>query len=180
MRKARGAALLVAVVWSVGSPLALACGDKLLSIARGTRLKQTYKAAHPATLLMYVRDVSASGSSRERSELVQMSILYMSLRQAGHTIEVAQSPGELDQALGRQPFQFVLAAPRDIEALDRQLASAATRPSVLPVLFKPRKADLVAAEKQYPLVLKIPAASTDHLEGIERLMKARAGTTSGI
>ena len=65
-------------------------------------------------------------------------------------------------------------------AVDRQLASAPEKPSVLPVLFKPGKSDLVAAERQYPLVLKIPATSTDHLEGIERLMKSRSRSTSGI
>lgn len=178
MRRALGVATVVASAL-LANPVAHACGDKLLSIARGTRLKQTYKAAHPAAMLMYVGDVSRSSSSRERSELVQMSILYMSLRQAGHTIEVAQSPGEMDEALRRRQFQFVLATPRDIDALGRQLAAAGSAPSLLPVLFKPRKADLVAAEKEYPLVLKIPATSTDHLEGIERLMTSRAGT-SGI
>jgi hypothetical protein len=103
----------------------------------------------------------------------------MSLRQAGHAVEVAQSPGELDQALSKTKFQFVLAAPRHMEAVDRRVASVAEKPSVLPVMFKPRKTDVVVAEKQYPLVLKIPATSTDHLEGIERLMVSRVGT-SGI
>jgi hypothetical protein len=180
MRKAFAVAALAAFTWSLTAPDARACGDKLLSIARGARLKQTYKAAHPATLLMYVGDASASDSTRERSELVQMSILYMSLRQAGHTVEVAQRPAELDAALRESRFQFVLAAPRHMELVDRQLASAPEKPSVLPVLFKPGKSDLVAAERQYPLVLKIPATSTDHLEGIERLMKSRSRSTSGI
>jgi hypothetical protein len=109
-----------------------------------------------------------------------MSILYMSLRQAGHTVEVAQRPAELDAALRKTRFQFVLAAPRNMQVVDQQLASTPEKPSVLPVLFKPRKTDLVAAERQYPLVLKIPATSTDHLEGIERLMKSRGRSTSGI
>jgi hypothetical protein len=180
MRKACRVAVLAAFTLSLAAPSALACGDKLLSIARGARLKQTYKAAHPASLLMYVGDASASDSSRERSELVQMSILYMSLRQAGHTVEVAQRPAELDAALRKTRFQFVLAAPRDMQVVDQQLAGAPEKPSVLPVLFKPRKIDLIAAERQYPLVLKVPATSTDHLEGIERLMKSIGRSTSGI
>jgi hypothetical protein len=180
MRRAALAAMLTtALVLAV--PPAHACGDKLLGIARGTRLKQTYKAERPARMLMYVGDRSPGDSSRLRSELVQMSILYMSLRQAGHTVEVAQNAGELDEALRARKYEFVLAAPRDMEAVDRRLATAAPRTSkasLLPVLFKPRKEELAAAEKQYPLVFKVPASSTGHLAGIERLMKGRAA--SGI
>ena len=86
MRKTFGV-LALTMASLLASPLVEACGDKLLSIARGIRLNQTYKAQHPASILMYVGDVSlAKTSKQEHKRLVQMSILYMSLRQAGHQL----------------------------------------------------------------------------------------------
>jgi hypothetical protein len=173
MALATGAAFLVA------GPVVEACGDKLLSISRGIRLQQAYKARHPASILLYVGDPSDARTGRERDALVQLSLLYMSLRQAGHGIEVVESPDELDQALRSRDFHYVLADPRDVDAVSERLAAGAAGPSVQPVLFKPSKSDMASARKRFDLVLKTPATSTAHLEAIDRAMDSRSGRAQG-
>jgi hypothetical protein len=185
MRRVKLAVLAAGVLAVLASPGAEACGDKLLSIARGIRLQQAYKARHPATIVMYVSDTTSSGTTQQQRALVQMSLLYMSLRQAGHRISVAGSPSELADAL-RGPVDFLITDIGDAGVVREGVGaghlggslipvSTGTQTStVIPVLFKPSKADLAAAQKKYGLVLKTPAGAAEQLEVIDRAMKARS------
>jgi hypothetical protein len=172
-------ALVLAASLVYQSPIVEACGDKLLSIARGLRLKQTYEAKHPATILMYVGDLEKAKLSRkERNRLVQLSILYMSFKQAGHQIGVAQNPDELRQAFSAEKIDFVLADFGDIAAVTE--GGGIPRDAlILPVLFKPDKAEMALAREMYDLVLKTPATSVDHLEAIDELMESRSAAVAG-
>ena len=171
MRRATGVVALAALF--LAGPLAEGCGDKLLSIARGMRLKQTYQARHPASIMMYVGDISVAKSSKdERNRLVQMSILYMSLRQAGHRLEVAQTPEELSDALRKGRFDFVMADVKDVGAVTVRVVASSRDAELLPIMFKPKKSDFAAARQQFKLVLKTPATSVDHLEAIDRAMES--------
>jgi hypothetical protein len=153
----------------LAGPAVEACGDKLLSIARGIRLQQVYKAQHPSRLLMYVGEVR-----EERAVVIEMSILFMSLRQAGHRVDVAQSASELNTALESARYAFVLADARDVPAVAIAVASRGGGAALLPVLFEPGAGELAVAEAEFPLVLKTPARSTDHLEAIDRAVGAMA------
>ena len=170
----RRATVLALATVLFASPLADGCGDKLLSIARGIRLKHAYKASHPASIMLYVGDLSNVETSEERSRLVQLSILYMSLRQAGHELDVAQNAKELSKALNDKQFDFLMADIRDVEIVAEQVAIVASSAEVLPVLFKPKKADFAAAQEQFNLVLKTPATNVDHLEAIDQAMESRS------
>jgi len=171
---------LIAAAVMLASPLADACGDKLLSIARGIRLKQTYTAEHPSTILLYVGDVQAAKSSKsERKRLVQLSILYMSLRQAGHQLEVVETVDDLSAALGKSQFDFVMADVQEIDSLAVPVAGS-SEAVLLPVLFKPSKDAYRAAEARYQLALKTPTKSIDHLEAIDAVMASRRVATAGF
>ena len=174
MRKGTGLlALAIAALFLFESPLVQACGDKLLSIARGMRLRQTYQARHPASILLYVGDLEgAKTSKKEHKRLVQLSILYMSLRQAGHELEAVQNTDELKQALSNGQFDFLMADLKDVGVMAVPLAFA-SEAQVLPVLFKPKKADFASAQEQFNLVLKTPIRSADHLEAIDEAMESR-------
>jgi hypothetical protein len=172
MRRATGVLALATVL--LASPLADGCGDKLLSIARGIRLNHAYKASHPASIMLYVGDLANVNTSEERSRLVQLSILYMSLRQAGHELDVAQNEKELSKALKDKQFDFLMADIRDVEVVAEQAAIGASGAEVLPVMFKPKKADLAAAQERFNLVLKTPATNVNHLEAIDRVMESRS------
>ena len=179
MRRLAGIAVLGAVLVEA-APYADACGDKLLSIARGIRLNQTYKAKHPTSILMYVGDVSAAKSSKkEYRRLVQMSILYMSLRQAGHRIQAVQNADELRQSLDDFEFDFLMADLNDVGTVAVPVAAGVTEADVVPILFKPKKSKLGELRGEYELVLKTPATSVDHLEAIDDVMASRALVTAG-
>ena len=93
---------------------------------------------------------------------------------------MAQNPDELGKALRNGRFDFVMADLRDVETVAGHVVFGASGPEVLPVLFKPKKADFAAAQKQFDLVLKTPATSVDHLEAIDRAMMSRSkGASSG-
>ena len=71
-------------------------------------------------------------------------------------------------------FDLVLADIGDAAALKQYLAFRGAGPSILPLLVKPAKEELIAAEKQYGVVIKTPGGYTDHLEAIDHLMKLLA------
>ena len=178
MRRMTGI-LALACALLFASPFADACGDKLLSIARGIRLNQTYKARYPAAILMYVGDVSvAKTSKKEHKRLVQMSILYMSLRQAGHHLEAVQTTEELQEAMAKKRFDFVMSDLDQVGDVIVPVVGGATKTEILPVMFKPKKKNFAAAQEQYELVLKTPATSVNHLEAIDEAMEPRALATS--
>jgi hypothetical protein len=159
------ASLAAAAALLAAQPDAEACGDKLLSMSRGIRLQQAYKARHPARMLMYVGEIR-----EDHDVLLELGILYMSLRQAGHQIDVAESTDELRSALPKEDYDFVLAAHREITGVAVAIAGQPSRAALLPVLFEPGAQELADAQEQFVLVLKTPASSTDHLEAIDRVV----------
>jgi hypothetical protein len=162
------------ILFLFANPLAEACGDKLLSIARGIRLQHAYKARYPASILLYVRRPAGNTpTDRERAYLVQMGLLYMSLRQAGHKPQAVGTTAELDQTLKTGRFDFVLVDPTDASGIIERVSPTPSKPTVLPVMYKPSKADFANAQKQFVFVLKTPATSTQHLEAIDQAMKSR-------
>jgi len=84
----------------------------------------------------------------------------------------------LDQALRSGKFDLVLVDFTEAAALAERVAALPSRPLVLPVLYKPTKAQLAAAEKQFPYSLKAPANATQHLEAIDGAMKSKARAMS--
>src|SRR5687767_1458543 len=175
-----GATVTVGLFLLLADPLAEACGDKLLSIARGMRLQNAYKTRHPASILVYVgRAAGAKTQKGQADPLVQMSLLYMSLKQAGHKPQAVGNAADLNQALTATHFDFVVADLTDIAVVTERVSTMRSKPMVLPVIYKPSKSDFAAAQKQFEAVLKAPATSTQHLETIERAMKSRVLVASG-
>ncbi len=147
------------------------CGDKLVSLSRGIRLQRAYTAARSASILVYsARSVGAN--------TVKESRLQSSLTQAGHKLRTAEDAGQLDQALSSSKFDLVLVDFSEAAALAQRVASLPSRPLVIPVMYKPSKAELAEAQKQFPYVLKAPANSTQHLEAIDEAMKSKPRAAS--
>jgi len=79
MRRILWAVGLVMGMLFLGAQLAEACGDKLVSLARGIRLQRAYMAVRSASILIYAgRDRSAN--------TVKEPQLRSSLKQAGHKL----------------------------------------------------------------------------------------------
>jgi len=159
--------LTVGLVLTLGVPLGEACGDKLLSLGRGVRLQRAFMAARPASILIY------SGSQGSSSPLLKNADLYGVLKRVGHKVHAVPELPDVERALKSGTYDIVLADIADAAALARYLQSAASKPTMLPVLVKPAKAQLAAAQKQYAAVWKTPPDVLQYLDAIDQAMKSR-------
>ena len=163
--KKRSLAILAVVSMLLTQVPAQACGDKLLSMARMISLFKAYKPWKQASILIY---------QVRKDSVVKDKQFQTSLTLAGHKIKTVDKADQLDSTLSAGKFDLVLADIGDAAALKQHLASRGAGPSILPLLVKPAKEELIAAEKQYGVVIKTPGGYTDHLEAIDHLMKLLA------
>lgn len=171
--------LTTAALLLLPAPPLYACGDKLLSIARSMRLKQVAKARHPASILVYAGRAVNANRGGDKNPLVQMSLLYMTLRLAGHKPWAASTAAELDEALRIGKFDFIVADLADAPAVVERLAAQHSNAIVVPVVGKRDNTGFAAAQMQFKLVLKTPATSTQHIQAIDAAMKERSSQVSG-
>lgn len=164
---------IAAAILFVPCQPAKACGDKLLSMARGVRLHSVYTAWRSASILIY--QVRNAGENTVKQPQFQLS-----LRQAGHKVRTVEDASQLGEALSSARFDLVLADIGDAGTLAKRIAPLRSRAMVLPVVYKPSKAELTTAKKQFSFVLKAPARSTQHLRAIDQAMKARAKAASSM
>lgn len=165
MQKVRFAGAVLASATLLSGTSGLACGDKLLAISRGVRFQRAY-APHQANVVIYSNGTPSGatfGSVR----------LQTTLKQAGHKLQTAEGPRQLDEALKLGKVDVVLADFADVAAITRQLQAAPSKPVVLPVLFQPSKAELTAAQKEYKFARKAPGDEVQYLGAIDEAMKLR-------
>jgi ABC-type amino acid transport substrate-binding protein len=146
----------------------LACGDKLLAVGRGLRF-QHVSAAHEANLVIY-----SAGS--ENGAALSSTKRQTTLRRAVHRLQIVQGGSELDQALKTGRVDVVLVDFADIAEVTRQLQSAPSKPVILPILVKPSKTALAAAQKEYTFALRATADDFEYLTAIDEAMKLRLKT----
>lgn len=169
MRGLTGGAVLVAIaLWS--GTAAFACGDKLLAIGRGVRFQHAY-AARQANVVIYSAGTQSAanlGSTR----------LQTTLRRAGHKLQVVEGGSQLDEALKSGKVDVVLVDFADLAEVTRLLQLAPSKPVILPILVKPSKAELAAAQREYKFALKAPADDVQYLTAIDEAMKLRLKTSA--
>jgi hypothetical protein len=161
----RFAGALLAVAALVNASHGFACGDKLLLIGRGIRFQQAYGAPQ-GNVVIY------SNGNQGSANLTSLK-LQNTLRQAGHKLQTAEGPSQLTEALKLGKVDVVLAELPDLAGITLQLQSAPSKPVILPVLFKPSKAELTAAQKEFRYALKAPGDELQYLGAIAEAMKSR-------
>ena len=167
MRKALIIALVVLASSMTRSVTVNACGDKFLQVGRGAKFR-AYAAIYPASILVYAHAApGASTAIRDRG-------LQATLKAAGHTVTMVEDERLLEQALKSDKFDLVLADVIDATSLEQKVQSSPTRPTVLPVTYKPTKVEAEALEKQFNCRLKASDRSDRYLTVIDDAMKARA------
>ena len=159
--------VLVFATATLAVTAALACGDKLMLFARGARFGQVYPRAHAASILAYTRQNSAVPG------VVKDLELQPALKQAGHKLQVVEDPAALDEALKTGKYDLVLADVADVESLEQQVRSAPSSPMLLPVVYKPSKAEETAAGKKFRFVLKAPGKTDHYLAAIDKAMEQK-------
>jgi hypothetical protein len=160
MGKRHLAGITAALILLAQVPL-LACGDKLLTMARAIALYKAYKPFKKATIIVY----QARSDSALKDKQFQMS-----LTQSGHKIK-SVNPSELDKTLASGKYDLLLAEIADARSLKQRLDAQRAGTVVVPILLKPTKEELAAAEKQFGVVIKAPGGYTEHLERIDEVMK---------
>ena len=168
MRRVVVGASLLSGILLLASPAARACGDKLLSLGRGVRFQQAFKAERPASIL--ILPGSSSGGA-----LAKDTGLQEALKQAGHKLQAVADAGSLRQALKSGKYDVVLADLSDVAGLGQEVQSAPSRPTLVPVMYKPDKSARDAAAKQYSRVLRVPGKAGEYLAAIDEVMKQRGG-----
>ena len=162
-----GSAIFVAIATLSGTT-ALACGDKLLAVGRGLRF-QHVSAAHEANLLIY-------SAGTQNGAALSSTKLQTTLRRAVHRLQLVQGGSELDQVLKTGRVDVVLVDFAHLAGITRQLQSAPSKPVILPILVKPSKTALAAAQKEYKFALKASADDFEYLTAIDEAMKLRLKT----
>lgn len=153
-----------------GAVGASACGDKLLALGRGVRFQHAYKAAHPANIL--ILDDARSANSNPTKAGVALSSM---LAQAGHRVSTAYGPDDLGHAIQSRRVDFILADVRDMEAVEAILRPLSPHPNLIPVLYKPTKKALAAAQTRYRWAIAAPAKPAQLLATLDAASGSRVG-----
>lgn len=150
----------------LGPAAVLACGDKFVVLGRAGRF---FVTKYPATILIYVNPASHMPAAMKDFRL------EATLKKAGHKTKTVDSSADLEQALSSGKYDLVLADLSDSPGVQKDAASAASKPLVVPVLYKPTPDELAAVEKKYGCLIA-PASSrnTDLLPVLDQAMQNRA------
>ena len=136
-----------------------ACGDKFLVISRGTRyMRPAFR--RPANILVY------SDASSTLTQSLGNVPVAATLSKAGHRTTIASGPAELDNALRKGGFDLIVADLADGMTVQSRFQSG-TGPLVLPVAFKPTKADENQARKSFKALVKGPMKSQQFLDVVD-------------
>jgi hypothetical protein len=142
----------------------LGCGDKFVVLGRGVRFQRVYTAAHPASILIYMNPASHMPAAEREYQLQAI------LKLAGHKASIVEDASELPKALGAKNYDLVIADVSDATALQREAGAAASKPSVIPLVYNPTGAELKAAEKQYSCLVQASKKNHQLLAVIDEAM----------
>jgi CheY-like chemotaxis protein len=169
MCKTRLLLAFAAFVFLGGSAAVLGCGDKFVVLGRGMRLGRASPAKFPGAVLIYVNPASHMPAAMKEFRL------EATIKGAGHKTRVVESGADLEQALASGKYDIVLADIADSPGVQKGAAIAASKPSVIPVLYKPTPAELAEVEKKYGcLIAPASSRSPDLLPVLDLAMQSRA------
>ena len=127
---------------------ALACGDKLLVSGHGVNFALIHKSSSPASILIYMNPASQLPAAEKDVQLQSV------LKYAGHKPTSIANRTEFTRALTSGSYDVVLVDYSDARVLKSEIETASGSPVLLPLLYKPNKDQLAAAEKQFSCAVK--------------------------
>jgi hypothetical protein len=157
--------MLVAGLWAFGVGIALGCGDKFVLIAGGARIN---RSKFPSHVLVYMNPSSRVPAAEKEFHI------EATLAAAGHKTTVVESQAEVDKAIASGKYDLVLADSADAPELRKQCGASASKPAVLPLLYKPTADELAAAQKEASCLARPSKKSSDLLAVIDETMKDRS------
>lgn len=155
----------VAGALALGQGMAAGCGDKFVLIGGFARVN---RSKFPSRVLVFMNPASRVPAAEKEFHV------EATLTAAGHKTKVVESASEVGKALESGKYDLVLADVADVPGLRKQCAATASRPAVLPILYKPTEAELAAAEKEANCLVRPSKKSSDLLAVIDETMKDRS------
>jgi hypothetical protein len=166
--RAHAAIPVVATMLLQTTNAAQACGDKFLLVGRGVEFHRAYAALYPASIVI---DARLSGDA---AKAIRDSRFQASLKQSGHRVLVVENDAALARALESDRVDLILTDVADAETVSRQAAAAASKPTVLPVMYRPTKEEVQTIEARYQCRLTSVDRVDRYLAAIDNAMKTRA------
>jgi D-arabinose 1-dehydrogenase-like Zn-dependent alcohol dehydrogenase len=153
--------LTALAAWPSTRTVALACGDKALTVGRGLRYGRAYAAIHPGTVMLYTRPGVALGPQ-----------LDIQLKRAGHKVVVANDASALRESLNANAVDVVLVSVTDAPAVEVQAATVASHPSLVCVKVEGEKPP-ASPDPKRTCRLKASDQANKFLTEIDEVMKQR-------
>lgn len=119
--RCRSLPIVFAVVAFIAAD-ALPCGDKFLTVGRGTRYQRGYVSVHPSSILILNGKYTAKPEFRKR------------LRMAGHRIEVSPDLDALRTKVLSGKYAVVLADLSEARDVESMLSGVKAKATLLPVI----------------------------------------------
>ena len=158
-------AAAVAGVLALGQGVASGCGDKFVMLGGGARIN---RSKYPSRVLVFMNPASRVPAAEKEFHV------EATLTAAGHKAKVVESEAEVQKALETGKYDLVLADVTDVPELRKQCGAIASKPAVLPLLYKPTPEELSAAEKEANCNVRPSKKSSDLLAVIDETMKDRS------
>ncbi|HEX2455652.1 MAG TPA: hypothetical protein VHI99_18285, partial [Vicinamibacterales bacterium] len=131
------------------------------------RFNQAYAAIYPATILLY------AGSSRGDVNGVLDPKFQASLTRAGHHVEIVKEEELLARALQTGHVDLVLTDVANVDNIQPRADQSPSKPTILPVTYKPTKAEAETIKARYQRELKTSDRPARYLSQIDDEMRAR-------
>jgi hypothetical protein len=157
-------AAIVVGVLALGPGRATGCGDKFVLIGSAARVN---RSKFPSRVLVFMNPASRVPAAEKEFHV------EATLTAAGHKAKVVESEAEVEKALQSGKYDLVLADVADVANLRKQCGASASRPAVLPLLYKPTAEELAAAEKEANCLARPSRKSSDLLAVIDETMQSR-------
>lgn len=141
------------------------CGDKFVLIGGGARVM---RSKYPSRVLVFMNPTSRVPAAEKEFHV------EATLTAAGHKTKVVESQAEVEKALDSGKYDLVLADVADAPKLRQRCEASASKPAVLPLLYKPTPEELAAAEKEANCLVRPSKKSSDLLAVVDETMKDRS------
>ena len=164
-RRVLAIAATVAGALALGQGVAAGCGDKFVLVGGGARVN---RSRFPSRVLVFMNPSSRVPAAEKEFHV------EATLTAAGHKAKVVESETEVQKALDTGKYDVVLADVADVPELRKRCGASASKPAVLPLLYKPTSEELSAAEKEANCHVQPSKKSSDLLAVIDETMKDRS------
>lgn len=168
----RTVSVLTLVCGMIATAPLLACGDKFLLPVRGSRFQQAPPDRIPATILLY-----ANPATRLPASLKRLSI-DGALRKVGYHPTTVASAEAFERAINESTWDVVMIDIRDRGSLPAHLRGRAGT-VVLPIAENAARDEIMAAQTQYPRVLKSPSRTQAFVDAVDDALSSRQRAPKG-